>query len=163
MDSKGNSRCSRKRRGLCCYKLNITLEGMSFCANKKCAAHTSLHPQSFANVYADELVSVPLMYFCKQGRLGFSSNKELGIVQFLWTVFTYIVVVAECSFQKNTGPGSWALSVSLLGWQNFQCLHSGIWWSLGVWHYSSKFPAYRMQNINPWGRVSEAKYMKLNS
>lgn len=83
MDSKGISRCPRKRRGLCCYKLNITLKGVSFCANKKCVAHPSLHPQSFTSVYTDELVSVPLMYFCEQGRLGFSSNKELDIAWFL--------------------------------------------------------------------------------
>lgn len=48
------------------------------------AWHTLLlHPQSFTNVYTDGLVYAPLRHFCKQGRLGFSSNKELGIVQFL--------------------------------------------------------------------------------
>lgn len=41
MDSKGISKCPRKRRGLCCYKPSITLEGTSFCANEKCLAHTS--------------------------------------------------------------------------------------------------------------------------
>lgn len=48
------------------------------------AWHTLLlHPQSFTNVYTDGLFNAPLRHFCKQGRLGFSSNKELGIVQFL--------------------------------------------------------------------------------
>lgn len=48
------------------------------------AWHTlPLHPQSFTNVYTDELVHAPLTHFCKQGSLGFSSSKELGVVQFL--------------------------------------------------------------------------------
>lgn len=48
------------------------------------AWHTlPLHPQSLTNVYTDELVHAPLTHFCKQGSLGFSSNKELGVVQFL--------------------------------------------------------------------------------
>lgn len=72
------------------------------------AWHTlPLHPQSFTNVYTDELVRAPLTHFCKRGSLGFSSNRSLASSSFYELSLRVSSFVVECNFQKNTGPGLW--------------------------------------------------------